>query len=139
MSALTARVATASHVVLDEPRRYFSGGQGWGAHRRTAADASPLRRVATVSILVAAMLFVAAVVLALVPVRATPAEYVVDAGVKVVDCGSFPFRTEWSGDAGCDKARTNRISLLAPLVFASIPFGSVGAVLLVASRNRQGP
>ena len=98
-----------------------------------------MRRVATVSILVAATLFVAAVVLALVPVRATPAEYVVDPGVKVVDCGSFPFRTEWSGDAGCDKARTNRISLWAPLVLASIPFGLVGAVLLVASRNRQGP
>lgn len=50
-----------------------------------------MMRAATLSLLVAATLFVAAVVLALVPVRATPVEYVVDPGVKVVDCGSFPF------------------------------------------------
>ena len=96
-----------------------------------------MRRVATVSFLVAATLFGAAVVLALVPVRATPAEYVVDPGVKVVDCGSFPFRTEWSGDAGCDKARTNRISLWGPLVLASTPIAFAGAVLRLASRNRE--
>lgn len=94
-----------------------------------------MRRAATFLFLVAATLFVVAAVLALVPVRARPAEYVVDPGVKVVDCGSFPFRTEWSGDAGCDKARTNRISLWAPLILASIPIGLVGAVLRVA-RNR---
>jgi hypothetical protein len=96
-----------------------------------------MKRVATLSFLVAGTLFVAEVVLALVPVRATPVEYVVDPGAKVVDCGSFAFRTEWSGDAGCDKARKNRIRLWAPLVLASMPIGSVGAVALVASRNRQ--
>ena len=96
-----------------------------------------MRRAATLSLLMAATLFVVAVVLALVPVRATPVEYVVDSGVKVVDCGSFPFRTKWSGDAGCDKARTKRISLWAQLVLASIPIGLAGAVLRLASRNRQ--
>ena len=96
-----------------------------------------MRRAATLSLLLAATLFVAAVVLALVPVRATPVEYLVDARVKVVDCGSYPFRTEWSGDSGCDEARTKRISLWAALVLASIPIGSVGAGLLLASRNRQ--
>lgn len=96
-----------------------------------------MRRAATLSLLVAATLFVAAAVLALVPVRATPVDYVVDSGVKTVDCGSFPFRTEWSGDAGCDKARTTRIRLWAPLVLASIPIGLVGAALLLANRNRQ--
>ncbi len=96
-----------------------------------------MRRAATLSLLVAATLLVAAVVLALVPVRATPVEYVVDSDVKVVDCGSFPFRTKWSGDAGCDKARTKRISLWAQLVLASIPIGLAGAVLRLASRNRQ--
>jgi hypothetical protein len=96
-----------------------------------------MRRAATLSLLVAATLFLAAVVLALVPVRATPVEYVVDPGVKVVDCGSFPFRTKWSGDAGCDRARTKRISLWAQLVLASIPIGLVGAVLRLASRSRR--
>lgn len=96
-----------------------------------------MRRAAILPLLVGATLFVTAVVLAFVPVRATPVEYVVGPGVKVVDCGSFPFRTEWSGDAGCDKARTRRISLWAPLLLASIPIGLVGAVLLLASRNRQ--
>ena len=96
-----------------------------------------MKRLATLSFLVAGTLFVAAVVLALVPVRATPVEYVADPGVKVVDCGSFPLRTEWSGDAGCDKARTNRIRLWAPLLLASMPIGLVATVALVASRHRQ--
>jgi hypothetical protein len=98
-----------------------------------------MKRVATLSFLVAGTLFVVAVVLALVPVRATPVEYIVEPGVKAVDCGSFPFRTEWSGDAGCDKARTNRIRLWGPLVLASMPIGLVGAVARVASRNRHDP
>jgi hypothetical protein len=96
-----------------------------------------MRRAAILLLLVATTLFLAVVVLALVPVQARPVEYVLDPGVNVVDCGSFPFRTKWSGDAGCDKARTSRISLWAPLVLASIPIGLAGAVLLVASRNRQ--
>jgi hypothetical protein len=96
-----------------------------------------MRRAATPLLLVAATLFLAAVVLGLVPVQARPVEYVREPGVKVVDCGSFPFRTKWSGDAGCDKARTNRISLWAPLVLASIPIGLAGAGLLMTSRNQQ--
>jgi hypothetical protein len=100
-----------------------------------------MMRAATLSLLVAVTLFVAAVVLALVPVRATPVEYVADrgAGANAVDCGSFPFRTEWSGDAACDKARSKRIRVWAPFVLASTPIGLVGAVLLLASRHRQHP
>jgi hypothetical protein len=122
---------------LVEIRRYGSGGRGWRARCRLVADARAMRRAATLSLLVAITFFVAAVVLALVPVRATPVEYATDPGAKLVDCGSFPFRTEWSGDAGCDKARTKRIRLWAPFVLASIPIGLVGEVLLLASRSRQ--
>jgi hypothetical protein len=75
-------------------------------------------------------------VLALVPVRATAVEYVRNSDANVVNCGSVPFRTKWSGDAGCDRARTKRISRIAAYLFVAIPIGLVGAVLLAASRKR---
>jgi hypothetical protein len=96
-----------------------------------------MRRAAALALLVAFTLLMAAVAVALVPVRATPVEYVADRGATSVDCGSFPFRTEWSGDAGCDKARSRRLRLSAPFVLASAPIGLAGAVLLLASRHRQ--
>ena len=98
-----------------------------------------MKRAATIALLMALVPFVTAVVLALVPVRATAVEYVRDSDTKVVNCGSIPFRTEWSGDAGCDRARTDQISRMTPFVLASIPIAWVGVVLKVATRNRPEP
>jgi hypothetical protein len=97
-----------------------------------------LRRAASVLLSLALIVFAASVALALVPVRATAVEYVVEArGPQVVNCGSWPFsRTRWSGDAGCDRARTRRIPMVMYVALASVPIAAAGAVLMVASRNR---
>ena len=97
----------------------------------------PVRRAASLLLLVALTVFGGSLALALVPVRATAAEYVAEGREpQVVNCGSFPFRTRWSGDAGCDRARTRRITWMMYLATASVPVAGVGAVLMVASRNR---
>ncbi len=98
----------------------------------------PLRRAGRLLLLLALVIFAVSVALALVPVRATAVEYVAEGrGRQVVSCGSFPFRTQWSGDAGCDRARTRRITLMMYAAMASIPVAGAGAVLMLASRNRS--
>lgn len=118
----------ATAYFWDDP----GGGPDTGSRRF-----APVRRAASVLLALALALFAGSVVLALVPVRATAVEYVVEGrGPQVVNCGSFGFRTQWSGDAGCDRARTKRITLMMIAVLASVPVAWVGAVLMVASRKR---
>jgi hypothetical protein len=112
-----------------------------GHRRATGAgrvpSVRPLRRAAGLLLVLALVVFGTSVAFALVPVRATAVEYVVEGrGPQVVNCGSFPFRTQWSGDAGCDRARTRRITWMMCLAMASVPFAGLGAVLMVASRDR---
>jgi hypothetical protein len=79
--------------------------------------------------------FVAAVVLCNGAGAGKPVEYFVDPRVKVVDCGSLPFGPEWSG---VPVATTLGPSESAPEpLLPAAPIGSVRAVVLVASRNRQ--
>jgi hypothetical protein len=93
-------------------------------------------RVGKATLLVALLLFLASLVLALVPVKATAAEYLsADSEPRVVNCGSFPFRTKWSGDAGCDRARTRRITQTGYVFIVALGVGSVGGALLVAGRR----
>ena len=89
-------------------------------------------------ILLALIVLAAAVAFALVPVRATAVEYIaVGREPQAVNCGSWPFsRTRWSGDAGCDRARTRRIPMVMYVTLASVPIAAAGAVLMVASRKR---
>lgn len=88
-------------------------------------------------LLSALILFAGSVLLALVPVKATAVEYTREnEASKVVNCGSFPVRTEWSGDAGCDKARTSRLTQVMVMIIASGAVASVGVGLYVAGRRR---
>ena len=85
---------------------------------------------------IALLLFASAVVLGAVPTRATAVEY--SDTSEEVNCGSFGNRTSWSGDAGCDKARTARITWMLLLLLAAVPVGVVGGGLLLVGR-RNGP
>ncbi len=97
-----------------------------------------MKRAASFLLPLALIVFASSFALALVPVRATAVEYLVDQSEpQVVNCGSFPFRTQWSGDAGCDRARTRRLALVMYLAVASVAIGAAGAVLLVISRARR--
>lgn len=95
-----------------------------------------MKQAGRVVILAAIVAFVGSVLLALIPVRATAVEYVRETEApKVVNCGSFPFRTEWSGDAGCDKARTRRLSQTMMIMLASGAIAFVGISLYVGGRR----
>lgn len=97
-----------------------------------------MKQAGRVLLMAALVAFVGAVLFALVPVRATAVEYVQQAGAATrVDCGSFPFRTEWSGDSGCDKARTRRLTQVMMVVLGSGAIAVVGVGLYVAGRPRR--
>ena len=97
-----------------------------------------MKRTGQVVLFAALMLFASSVLLALIPVRATAVEYTREGeGPKVVNCGSFPFRTKWSGDAGCDRARTRRLTPVMIMVLASGAIASVGLVLYVGGRRLE--
>ena len=97
-----------------------------------------MKQTGQVVVFAALMLFASSVLLALIPVRATAVEYTREGeGPKVVNCGSFPFRTKWSGDAGCDRARTRRLTPVMIMVLASGAIASVGIVLYVGGRRLE--
>ncbi len=107
--------------------------------RRAVRDKMVIVRLAGKALLFAALaLFTGATLLALVPVRATAVEYATESerGTQV-SCGSFPTRTEWSGDAGCDEARTRRITQLMGLGVASVALALVGVGLYVGDRRQD--
>lgn len=96
-----------------------------------------MKKTGKVVLFAALILFASSVLLALIPVRATAVEYTREGQPPmVVNCGSFPFRrTEWSGDAGCDKARTRRIPQVMIMVLASGAVVSLGMVLYLGGRR----
>ena len=98
-----------------------------------------MKKTGKVVLFAALILFASSVLLALIPVRATAVEYTREGEPPmVVNCGSFPFRTKWSGDAGCDKARTRRIPQVMIMVLASGAVVSLGIVLYLGGRRFRG-
>lgn len=94
-----------------------------------------MRQVGKVVLVAAVALFTGAVLLALIPVRATAVEYVRES--TQVSCGSFPVRTQWSGDAGCDKARTRRITQFMSMGAISMAIALVGVGLHIAANRPE--
>jgi hypothetical protein len=92
-----------------------------------------MKQAGRVLLFAALVAFAGSVLSALIPVQATAVEYVRETEApKVVNCGSFPFRTEWSGDAGCDKARTRRLTQVMMVTLASGAIAFVGISLCIA-------
>ena len=97
----------------------------------------PVRQAGKAVLGAAVALFAGAVLLALIPVRATAVEYVGESrrGAQV-GCGSLPVRTQWSGDAGCDEARTRRIAQSMAVGVVSVASALVGVGLSVGGIDR---
>ena len=89
------------------------------------------KAVRRVTVTLAGIALLLAVVAALAPARAVPREYDVPPGVVDVNCGSLFSSTRWSLDEGCDREIVGRIIAMTLSLLVALVLGLIALPLLI--------